>query len=69
MDRDGRADRPRRGARAPLGDRFTIADVIVGGVCFSARQYDVLPEAPNVTAYLERLDARPAKHRAFDDEP
>ena len=52
-----------------LGDRFTIADVIVGGVCFSARQYDVLPEAPNVTAYLERLDARPAKQRAFDDEP
>jgi glutathione S-transferase len=52
-----------------LGDEFTIADVIVGGVCFSARQYDVLPDAPNVAAYLERLDARPAKQRAYDDQP
>jgi glutathione S-transferase len=52
-----------------LGDQFTIADVIVGGVCFSARQHDVLPEAPNVTSYLERLDARPAKQRAFGDQP
>jgi glutathione S-transferase len=52
-----------------LGDQFTIADVIVGGVCFSARQYDVLPDSPNVTAYLERLDARPAKQRAYDEQP
>jgi glutathione S-transferase len=52
-----------------LGDQFTIADVIVGGVCFSARQHDVLPDTPNVTGYLERLDARPAKQRAFDDQP
>jgi glutathione S-transferase len=52
-----------------LDDQFTIADVIVGGVCFSARQYDVLPDSPIVSAYLERLDARPAKQRAFDDQP
>jgi hypothetical protein len=32
----------------------------------SARQYDVLPETPNVRPYLERLDARPAKQRAYD---
>jgi glutathione S-transferase len=50
------------------GDRFTIADVVVGGVCVSARQHDVLPDVPNVHAYLARLDARPAKQRAFDDE-
>jgi glutathione S-transferase len=50
-----------------LGDQFTIADVIVGGVCFSARQHGVLPDSPIVTAYLERLDARPAKQRAFDE--
>jgi glutathione S-transferase len=49
------------------GDRFTIADVVVGGVCMSARQYDVLPESTVIAAYLERLDARPAKQRAFDD--
>ncbi len=48
------------------GDGFTIADVIVGGVAMSARQYDVLPETPNVRPYLERLDARPAKQRAYD---
>ena len=51
------------------GSQFTIADVIVGGVGMSARQYGVLPATPNVHAYLERLDARPAKRRAFDDEP
>ena len=33
----------------------------------SARQYDVLPESTVIAAYLERLDARPAKQRAFDD--
>jgi glutathione S-transferase len=49
------------------GDQFTVADVVVGGVCMSARQYDVLPETRHVGAYLERLDARPAKQRAFAD--
>jgi glutathione S-transferase len=49
-----------------VGDRFTIADVVVGGVCESARTYDVLPDSPGVHAYLERLDARPAKQRAYD---
>jgi glutathione S-transferase len=49
------------------GSKFTIADVIVGGVGLSARQYDVLPHTPNVSAYLERLDARPAKQHAFDE--
>ena len=47
------------------GDRFTIADVVVGGVCESARKYDVLPDSPNVRAYLEHLDTRPAKQRAY----
>jgi glutathione S-transferase len=46
-------------------DRFTIADVVVGGVCESARHYEVFPAPPNVTAYLERLDDRPAKRRAY----
>jgi glutathione S-transferase len=49
-----------------VGDRFTIADVVVGGVCESARKYDVLPDSPNVRAYLEHLDTRPAKQRAYD---
>ena len=47
-------------------DRFTIADVVVGGVLDSARHYDVWPESPTLLAYLERLDGRPAKKRAYD---
>jgi glutathione S-transferase len=49
------------------GDRFTIADVVVGGVLESARHYDVMPESPTLRSYLERLDARPAKRRAYDE--
>ena len=48
-----------------VGDRFTIADVVVGGVLESARQYDVLPDSPTLRSYLERLDGRPAKQRAY----
>ncbi len=51
------------------GSQFSIADVIVGGVALSARQYDVLPGTPNVRTYLDRLDARPAKRRAYDEQP
>jgi glutathione S-transferase len=49
-----------------VGDRFTIADVVLGGVCESARKYDVFPPSPNVHEYLEHLDTRPAKQRAYD---
>lgn len=49
-----------------MGDQFTVADIVVGGVCESARKYDVLPDSPNVRAYLEHLDTRPAKQRAYD---
>jgi glutathione S-transferase len=49
-----------------VGDGFTIADIVVGGVCESARKYDVLPDSPSVWAYLEQLDTRPAKQRAYD---
>jgi glutathione S-transferase len=48
-----------------VGERFTIADVVVGGVLHSARKYDLLPDSPRLLGYLERLDARPAKQRAY----
>jgi glutathione S-transferase len=48
-----------------VGDRCTIADVVGGGVLESARQYDVLPDSSTVRSYLERLDSRPAKQRAY----
>jgi glutathione S-transferase len=48
------------------GDDFTVADIVVGGVLFAARRRELLPDSPNVNAYVERLDARPAKQRAFE---
>jgi glutathione S-transferase len=48
-----------------VGNRFTIADVVVGGVLGSARKYDVLPDSPALRSYLERLDGRPAHQRAY----
>jgi glutathione S-transferase len=48
-----------------VGDRFTIVDVVVGGVLGSARTYDVLPDSPGLLSYLERLDGRPARQRAY----
>lgn len=49
-----------------VGDRFTIADVVVGGVLDSARTFELLPDLPALHAYLARLDAREAKRRAYD---
>jgi glutathione S-transferase len=48
-----------------VDDRFTIADVVMGGVLHSARRLDLLPDSPVVRAYLERLDSREAKQRAY----
>jgi glutathione S-transferase len=48
-----------------VGDRFTIADVVMGGVLDSARQYELMPDSPALHAYLGRLDAREAKQRAY----
>jgi glutathione S-transferase len=54
------------GASYLVGDRFTVADVIVGGVLESARKYDIFPTStPSLLPYLENLDARPAKQRAY----
>jgi glutathione S-transferase len=45
--------------------RFTVADVVLGGVLESARRFEILPSSPNILAYLARLDARPAKQVAY----
>lgn len=47
------------------GDDFTIADVVVGGVLVAAQSRKLMPASPNVSAYLDRLNARPAKQRAY----
>jgi glutathione S-transferase len=48
-----------------VGDAFTIADVVMGGVLESAREFDLLPPSPVLQAYLTRLDGREAKQRAY----
>jgi glutathione S-transferase len=48
-----------------ISDRFTVADIIVGGVLESARKYGVFPDSAPLLAYLEGLDERPAKQRAY----
>ena len=48
-----------------VDDRFTIADVVMGGVLHSARRLDLMPASPVLHAYLARLDEREAKQRAY----
>ncbi len=51
-----------------VGDRFTVADIVVGGVLESARRFELFPEgASTLLDYLEQLDERPAKQVAFED--
>lgn len=45
-----------------MGDRFTVADVMIGSTLGWARH--CLPDSPLIDAYLERLQARPANPRA-----
>jgi|GEM_PF-1778830 len=46
-----------------MGDRFTVADVLIGSTVAWAREH--LPESPLLDAYVERLAARPAHARAI----
>jgi Glutathione S-transferase len=48
-----------------VDDRFTIADVVMGGVLHSARRLELMPDSPTLVAYLTRLDGREAKQRAY----
>jgi glutathione S-transferase len=47
-----------------LGDRFSMADVIFGGTLRYMLTFKMLDPRPAFTAYVERLDARPAYQRA-----
>ncbi len=43
-----------------LGDRFSAADVVVGGAVRWMTLFKLLPEKPEFTRYIERLTSRPA---------
>lgn len=48
-----------------FGERFTAADVILGGAVSFAMNFKLFPQNPVFAAYLERLTQRPAFQRAF----
>jgi glutathione S-transferase len=48
-----------------VGDSLTVADVLCGSTLLSARRTGLTDTAPTVNAYLDRLEARPARLRAY----
>ena len=48
-----------------MGDQFTAADVVIGsGLGWAMLMMKAIPERPEFTAYLSRINARPAAQRA-----
>jgi Glutathione S-transferase len=47
-----------------VGDRFSVADLVCGAVLIFAKSAGLTDELPNIEAYIERLEARPARQRA-----
>ena len=47
-----------------VGNRFTVADVLVSAALGAVRRLDVAELPPGPNAYLDAIDARPAKQRA-----
>jgi glutathione S-transferase len=48
-----------------VGDHLSVGDILCGSALFSARRAELISEAPAVAAYLTRLEARPARARAY----
>jgi glutathione S-transferase len=49
-----------------LGERFSAADVVLGGTLSRLLYQKILPESPALLDYNDRLTAREAFHRAAD---
>jgi glutathione S-transferase len=47
-----------------VGDRFTVADIVVGGVLGFAARGNLIDEFPKSAAYAQKLNDRPARKRA-----
>ena len=51
-----------------VGERFTVADLLMASVLKIARSLDVLAGVPALAAYQERCIDRPAYRKAIDDQ-
>ncbi|QRN56047.1 glutathione S-transferase family protein [Dyella caseinilytica] len=47
-----------------LGERFTAADVLWGGALHWTTLFNLVPDTPDIRAYIERVITRPAMQRA-----
>lgn len=47
-----------------VGDRFSVADLVCGAVLIFGKNAGLTDNLPNITGYLARLEARPARTRA-----
>jgi glutathione S-transferase len=47
-----------------VGNRFTVADILVSATLAGVRRLGVAELPPGLNAYLDAMDARPAKQRA-----
>ena len=50
-----------------VGDRFTVADIIVSAILRSAARRELFAPSDRVAGYLERLTSRPAYVRAYEE--
>jgi glutathione S-transferase len=48
-----------------VGNTFSVADVVVGGVLTFARMSEVATLPPGIVRYVDGLEARPARQRAY----
>lgn len=58
----------RLGDKPWLEDHFTIGDLMMASVLRIARHTDLVAEQPNLRAYVERAEQRPAFQRALADQ-
>jgi glutathione S-transferase len=48
-----------------VGDGFSVADIIVGSVLSFARTAEIVELPPGLVGYVDALEARPARERAY----
>jgi glutathione S-transferase len=49
-----------------LGDQFSAADVVIGSGLRWGTMFDLIPKRPDISAYIARLEQRPALQRASE---